>query len=210
MKLEDYTPDNICVALGVGEFAPQWRRGLPPRQLRVLLTPSRHAEVCITISEIDEAPLSVSVASAREQIWASSFGGGADTALVASSVSFEEIEVALRGALPIGPQGGIAIDGMQVHIAYRSLSATVHSSCNPASRESLAAFVAAIIRRTWEACDNVRVRNALANAARYVDLALPVEDVEPEPARTTIAIIGSPQERAELLDAVRVVRDRKP
>lgn len=209
MTPEDYTPETICTALGVGAFAEAWRQGLPARQLRLLLTPSFDSEVCITFSEDENGSADVSVACARRQFWSSGFGGLADSERKVGLLPFAEIEAGLRGAMPIGARHGIAIDGMPLHIAYRSLAASVRVSANPTATEPLGVFVARTIGTVWSACEQARVRNALAHAGRYVGLELTLVDLGPEPARTTLAVLGAPQERAEFLDAVRAVRDRK-
>jgi len=47
VNLEDYTPGTICRSLGLGEFQTIWKRGLPTQELKVLLCPSFHPELCL-------------------------------------------------------------------------------------------------------------------------------------------------------------------
>src|SRR5262245_1871261 len=48
---QDYTPDAICRSLGLGDFQTIWKRGLPMQELKVLLCPSFHPELCLVFWE---------------------------------------------------------------------------------------------------------------------------------------------------------------
>lgn len=98
---------------------------------------------------------------------------------------------------------------MPTHIAYRSLTADVRVSTNPRAEEAMGSFLARVAKEAWEACTNDRVRNALADAGCYVGVELPRADLASEPARTTIAVIGGAEDRAEVMDALRAVSERK-
>lgn len=49
MHLANYTSENICRALGLGGFANDWQLAEAEECIRVLLTPSFHREVCISV-----------------------------------------------------------------------------------------------------------------------------------------------------------------
>jgi hypothetical protein len=67
VKLDDYTADAICQALGVGGLDP----GPVPTgwALRLLLKPSFHPEVCVTLNASDSTRCSAEVVVPAVQVW---------------------------------------------------------------------------------------------------------------------------------------------
>src|SRR6478609_3412525 len=69
MRLEEYSPDAICKAMSLpGFIEEEWAEGDNPT-VRLVLTPSFHPELCITISRSGDGT-SMSVVSLKEQLWA--------------------------------------------------------------------------------------------------------------------------------------------
>jgi len=54
MRLEDYTADAICQSMGLRFIEHSWAQAETPT-LRVVLTPSFHPELCITLSRTADA-----------------------------------------------------------------------------------------------------------------------------------------------------------
>src|SRR6185312_60388 len=69
LSFEEYTADAICRAMNLpGFIEPGWTEREHPT-LRVVLKPSFHPEVCLTISRTDNGA-SISVIALAEQFWA--------------------------------------------------------------------------------------------------------------------------------------------
>lgn len=165
MRLEDYTPERMCNALGVGAFAESWRRGLPARRLRLLLAPSFNREVCITLSEDEGGQLTVEVAAARQQFWQNGFDVGTDIERSQiNSESFDRFEAMLRDNLPVGRRRGITIDGIPTYLAYRSLQAQIELKVNPSPDEPFGALVSEVCALAARLSETGPIQNALSSA----------------------------------------------
>lgn len=165
MRLEDYTPENICQALGVGQFAEPWRRGSPARRMRLLLAPSFNREVCVTLSEKEDGALALEVAAARDQFWRHGFDVGADIERTATRLEeFDRFEKMLRTNLPVGRRHGITIDGIPAYLAYRSLQAKVELKVNPSADGPFGTFISEVRALAVQLAEGERVRSALAAA----------------------------------------------
>ena len=65
MQLEQYTADAICRSMGLDAFAPSG-----PSCVRVVLRPSFHPEVCVTVAETaGSARARMSVVALTEMLW---------------------------------------------------------------------------------------------------------------------------------------------
>ncbi len=94
---------------------------------------------------------------------------------------------------------------MPVAACLLVVSGSEQFACNP-YRSVVADFVSSVIRVAWESCRNPRVRNALGACGRYVDLEFPREPEPPEPEVSRIAVLGTPEARAELLRQLKAHR----
>ncbi|KYF77512.1 hypothetical protein BE20_56615 [Sorangium cellulosum] len=72
-------------------------------------------------------------------------------------------------------------------------------ACHP-YRPAVSGFVSKLIRLAWESCSGPGVRNGLAACARYVGVNLPPEATPPAVARSRVLILGSSDDRADLLE----------
>ncbi len=203
MRCDEYTPDAICQAMGFPEFVDGSCRISPHSWLRVLLMPSFHPEVCVTLAEAGAAP-ELSVVALASRYWAEGPAGvlAGDREAVPSSPELLASATRALDVLLAGSAGeGGAIDGMSVAIASMRndvrAQVQVHSS-SLAARAGLGPFLEVV----WHGLSGARVRNAVSRCARYLDVSLP-EDSEPEqPPVTRILVMGDPGERHELLRAL--------
>ena len=177
MNLEDYTPGTICRSLGLGEFQTIWKRGLPTQELKVLLCPSFHPELCLVFWEEDRQT-QVRATCAQSQIWA--LPSLASVATATNTGSFSEptlpqLEQTFREAL-VQPdrRGVVTLDGMSVHIVWRNFdSRLVVEGVNPSADDALGAFVSTAIKLAFNALSDSACRDGLANAGLYAGLKLP-------------------------------------
>ena len=64
-------------------------------------------------------------------------------------------------------------------------------------------FVAELIDLAWNACRHPRVRNALGQAAHYLSVEYPLQDLPAGSAVTRLGVLGTPQERLEFFEQLR-------
>ena len=65
MRSDQYTADAICRSMGLDAFEPAG----PAPSLRVILKPSFHPEVCITVYTSIEERSEISVIALKEMVW---------------------------------------------------------------------------------------------------------------------------------------------
>ncbi len=116
MNPQHYTSDAICQAMQLGAFVdPSWA-GASSSVLRVVLTPSFHPEVCLTMVERPDSVL-LSVVALNEQLWshpAEVFRATSREEAKLSGDVFSELarrfETAVNSAGPV--RRYVCIDGM--------------------------------------------------------------------------------------------------
>src|SRR6478752_6232784 len=100
MRLENYTSELICKAVGLKGFVEDaWRVGEAPN-IRVVLTPSFHPEIVITLNGTD-ALWRLNVLSAKEQVWHLEMTrpvGVFDGEALISAEAFSEVKEAFHAA----------------------------------------------------------------------------------------------------------------
>ena len=210
MDPQDYTPDVISRSLGLSQFQTTWTKGLPREELKILLCPSFHPELCLIFTAA-ESKTNVRVVCATSRIWTLQKPGPVLAAIDEGNFSeptLAEMELAFRQALAQWGNRGLTIDGMSVHIAWRHVTARlVVEGANPSSRDALGKFVSTAIKRTFDAITLSPCRDGLALAAGYVGLDLPLS--EPTTPKTQVATFGTNEERAQLLAAMsKISRER--
>lgn len=199
MSPRDYTPDEICRCLGLDGFrADYWTRDLPADELKVLLCPSFHPEVCLIFTEGDgEKPVAVvssaeqerappatnvQVLCAQTHIWtldkAAPVEVAADKGIV-GHLSLAQLEARFREALTQPDRrGSVKIDGMGVHIVWRHYFATLLvEKANPDPDDQLGAFLRNAIQSAFDAVGSAVCRDGLARAAGNVGLRLPLSSM---------------------------------
>lgn len=180
LNLDDYTPDQICRWLGLNGFRTARRHGSPPEELKVLLCPSFHPEVCLIFTE-DEGQTRVRVLCAQSHIWTldnpASVAVAVDESAV-ENVALISLEQSFRGALAQPDRrGSLVLDGMGVDVIWRHYSATLAvEGANPGVEDRLGGFLRDAIKSAFDAVSSAACREGLATAAAYVGLHLSPAD----------------------------------
>ena len=181
--------------------------------LRVILTPSFHPEVCITLSRRLEGT-SLSVIALIERVWVRGFGvylpREEENVHLASSVFDEASDLFNAAHAAFDPKRlFICVDGMGSESCLVSGANTRRMRAHVWAQASIGQLVARLIEVSWNGCRRPVVRNALAHAALYLDGDYPLQEVPPKPETTHLAILGSEEERDEFLQMVRKAKKRK-
>lgn len=201
MLLEQYTPDAICKAMGLPAFIDQ---GLPSPTLRLLLMPSFDPEVCITLFGASEgARLSVMAlaepfyrqpAPCRMSAWKEQVDVSAG---VFADISEDFAAAVAADRETTGRM--VCIDGMPID-ACLLMGTRVDRIADHPYRPAVSRFVSTFIRIAWEACSGAGVRNGLAQCGRYVGENLPREALPPIAERSRVLILGTAEDRDDLLE----------
>jgi hypothetical protein len=212
-SFEEYTADAICRAVNLpGFIEPAWPEREHPT-LRIVLMPSFHPEVCITISCGDKGA-SVSVIVLAERFWAVGPAAGQVTGREEIPMSTETFVGWLKlfeTASALVETKGISLDGMTLEwcLVSRHHDQRVKAHVNELRDRS---FVAGILDMAWINCKDPRVRNGLSDAASYIGLKFPRQEVAPDPLASRIAVLGSPEARKEyfeILERAKKARSKK-
>ncbi|MGI9410686.1 MAG: hypothetical protein ACR2OV_11470 [Hyphomicrobiaceae bacterium] len=175
MPLDGQTPDEVCQALGLPGFVTEWMPGMPRQELRVLLLPTFHPEICMEFCE-NEGTTMVTVTCAKSKI--SPFEPPSPAlvdqdsgALVDTSIA--ELEASLRNALIEPDALTQGRDGMDINIFWRTLRAgLIVQFANSSQHPVLGAFVAQLIPQAYLAIKCSACKDSLAEAGVYVELDL--------------------------------------
>jgi hypothetical protein len=201
MLTEQYTADAICKAMGLPAFIEP---GLPQPALRLLLMPSFDPEVCITLTgPAGSARVSVMVLTAsfwqqpaphRLSAWKEQI----EVSASAIADSLADFAAALAADREVTGRM-VCIDGMPVEGCTITGTGVERIACHP-YRPAVSRFVLKLLRLAWDSCSGARVRNGLAACARYVGASLPLEASLPDVGRSRVLILGSSEDRADLLE----------
>lgn len=209
MLSANYTSENICRALGLGGFANDWQLAAADQCIRVLLKPSFHREVCISILR-KAGEVSVSVVASVSQIWLQDWPVPQLTQVeedagILSELQFTRLSSLLNiAAEPKQAQRFVVIDGMPVHTVLRAnREGKLNLDQNVACDASYGSFVAEVIKQTHSAIDSPGIRNALADAATYVGVRIPFDALPPPKDIVRTIVLGSQEETTQLLEALR-------
>lgn len=209
MLSANYTAENICRALGLGSFANDLQLAAADEAIRVLLVPSFHREVCISLLR-QANTVRVSVVAARTQIWLQDWPVPQSTpvdqeSMPCSGLAFAELSSSLCAAAESRQsQRYVILDGMRAHTVLRAdrqgkYHLDQHVSANPL----YTAFIAEAITLAHRTVTGPGIRNALADAGSYVGLRMPTEPTPPTKDLVRTMVLGSPDETGALLDALR-------
>jgi hypothetical protein len=125
-----------------------------------------------------------------------------------SQATLTELESAFRQALAQTDRLAITIDGMGVDVFWRTFNTRlVLEGANPSSDDSVGKFVAG--KLAFDASDSTACKDSLARVAFYVGLDLPLSNPSEAKPTTRLAVLGSPEDRAEILAAIRASQNRK-
>ena len=207
---DKYTPDAICQALGLTALIEPECAESNSLVMRLLLKPSFHPEICITISRGLEVT-DLTVLAASSQFWPLVRDGR-------MSVSLNTYQETERLGLPIldefvpdflsvfekvsAIERWVYVDGMGVNAVLSSGQRIVQFGAH-ASIPALSRFISRVISVSWRSCKAPHVRNGLADAARYVGTNYAKEVIPQAPTKTRLLILGTPDDRTELLELLR-------
>ncbi len=199
MNVDQYTPDAICRSMGLNVFIdPDWS----PPTLRLLLKPSFHPEVCVTLVGEDG---DLSVVALAESFWRQSVPCALptfrDQALLAAPVAHQLYsDFSTAFVVDQTPEGRmVCIDGMPLNCCVLDNTGIRQFACNP-YRTVVSAFIASMIHAAWQACSDPGVRNGLADCGRYVGLDLPREPEAAPPKLFRVAVLGTTYNRADFFE----------
>ena len=210
MRLEEYTADAICRSMSLSGFVEQpWLRAENPT-LRIVLTPSFHPELCITLAQRADSTL-LSIVTLLEQFWA-------QKSMVHLPHEREEVELPAAAFVEISalfasahamfdPQRRfVCVDGMGSESCLVSRANTQQLEAHVSEQRATGKYVARTIELAWNSCRQHRIRNALAHAAWYLDVKYPLQDVPPSPPITRIAVLGTPEDRRDYFEMLKATQ----
>ena len=181
MQLSDYTPDNICRSLGLPSFRDDPTPGSSSQVLRVLLMPSFHPELCLTL-EIRNGMATIEARVLHAHFWAQpALGGriptsvdtGRPTAEIATDL-LRHTRNTIEAALTAPARQCAMRDGMAIAVWLREPEGSLFFEDNGSFPDLAHGFVAALLQVGFETTTDLTCRNAIARAARHVGLKLPL------------------------------------
>jgi hypothetical protein len=198
MHYDDYTPDTICRSMGMSAFIePDWT--VPT--LRLLLKPSFHSEVCITLT--GSGPARLSVVALTEMLWlrprpctmpAVTEDFSVPNAVIIQAIA--DFKTALT-AENDPARKSVVCDGMGIACCAVTCAGLERFESN-VNLPEVKRFVSGLIRLAWETCLLPEARNVLAACGGYVDLEYEHEPIPPGPEVVRILIVGTPEETADI------------
>ncbi|WP_282296523.1 hypothetical protein [Stenotrophomonas sp. PS02289] len=204
MRTDAYTDDAICASMGLPLFEHDPACLSAKRALRILLKPSFDPEICLSF--VDGA---VSVVSARATIRHQFQPAPIPTDRARASLepgSFTALLDDIERVADTAVGSGFMIDGMNAEVALFREGVLVFRVTRVAGmRDDWAAILGRVIETTWESIESPYCRNTLADAGKYAGLTLPQET---EPVRKPFVgtvVLGTEEERTEVLEALRKV-----
>ncbi len=204
MRSDDYTAHHICQSMGLAGFAVDPVLQSADEALRLLLKPSFDPEICITITS-DGQRVEAKVVAARWII------GGQ---MIPMMTYRDQCELPMacfqewvKSAIDSGKSAdtaGIGIDGMQVEsILMKNGELVVQTGHDIEKPYFSRKLTGQIIQTVWAALQDVNCKNALALAARYEQVSLPSLPAPAPKMPMQTAIIGTEEDRIELLKAMK-------
>lgn len=204
MRLEQYTADAICRSMGLDAFEPTG----PSPAVRVLLKPSFHPEVCLTLTpDADPTRACLSVVALTESFWRQQAPRRLpelrEEIAVPADV-YSEAVTGLASALADRDRGDrmICVDGMGIECCHVSTDG-IERFAEHVYRSTLSTFLDRLIWVAWTACRVTGVRNALADCAWYLGKDYPRESDPERPPVRRVLILGEPDARAEYFELLR-------
>jgi hypothetical protein len=207
MRHEDYTSDTICRAMGLSGFVENsWTESEQPF-LRVVLTPSFHPEVCITVAPGANVA-SLSVVALVDQLWARKADVRSscdDERVDVTPSAFEEVVGLFQAAhAAFNPNRKfVYIDGMRSESCLVSRAHTRRIRAHVSEQQATDKFVARLVEIAWSGCKHPRVRNALAGAAIYLGIKYSLDPLPERKPVTHLAVFGSPEDRRDFLEMLK-------
>ena len=204
MHLSAYTDDAICKAMGLAQFKPT----SAPSVLRLLLKPSFDPEVCLTAW-----PTEMQLVALDRMLWRETVPCRLPEhaeAVSIDEVRFQTIVDAFNRARSeyTSPRFRAIADGMSTSVIC--INDGTESTCHghplePAQRE----FVGTMLSLGHSLARSPHLMNRLAHCAGYIGRKIPLEKETDSPHASRVLILGEPQHRSEVLDALRAAQRAK-
>jgi hypothetical protein len=206
MRIDEYTPEAVCRAMGLGGFAGDPERGHCGETIRLLLEPAFNPEVCVTLSVAG----SESVADLRtfgSQFWHMP-GPGDPPPVYAETITLGQSELdrivadfqRIAPAVPGEASKWVVAGGMFAFVVHRSGEATREFGANVGASRSLRRFVADVLKVMHLALPRGRCRNAVAEAAKYADMNLPLDSLPALSAATRVIVLGDREGKQAIVE----------
>jgi len=170
MPFVEQTPDEICRALGLSGFCTNWTRSSPRQEMRLLLEPTFHPELCIVFAEGDRG-VTAKVACAREKI---PFDVPAPTPVdedegIIGTTALADLEIRFRNALQTNDRLTQGRDGIRVNIFWRTFNARlIVEGAAPEPADALGRFVAQVIELASHSIRSAACKACLREASAYL------------------------------------------
>lgn len=196
MRYQDYTNEAICFAMGIRPVVPKAEEAL-----RLILKPSFHPEVCITLERG-----SVTAVALESMLWRAAavcrMPGFAETAPLAQGVlermaaSHEEI----LGRRPKDIGNRVYLDGMPLSVIQVSAGKVLEID-GYGCENGLSGLIRQVLELAYSAMSRPELKNALADCGRYVDLKLPRMEVVKRSVQR-ILVLGEERVSKDLIEAL--------
>lgn len=206
MRTGQYTAEAICKCMGLPSFEADPACTGAVEAIRLLLKPSFHPEICLTF-----VGGNVLVVCARSMIWRQSEPSPTLTDRAEGVIGPEAFRDLVSSVVPVSHPGavpGISIDGMPSELLhFQRGSVELRVGGNAGRQGDFSAFVALAIVTAWKRVPDPYCRNALAEAAEYVNMRLPREHEPPRKPSLQTMVLGPKEDREQLLEALTKHRD---
>ena len=207
MRIDAYTAEAICKCMGIPSFENDPACTCAIEAIRLLLKPSFHPEICLTFADGK-----VSMISAQSIIWRQlepfPIFTDRDEGTIPDTMWNHLLSSMIASVSRLGAVPSAMIDGMPselLHFMNGDLMLKVEG--NASWKGGFSDFVALAITTAWEFASNPYIRNSLAEVAGYVGKSLPHEPEPPRKPIFKIMVLGSKNDREQLLEALQKHRD---
>jgi hypothetical protein len=205
MRLEDYTPDNVCRAMGLPSLTDDPSL-CESEALRVVFLPSFHPEVTLTFRPSGTG-VEVSIVALQSMLWHEPSWARlpeATATFALESQPFVDLAAKFDNAYSSTDmqKSYLCIDGMNVAACRYSGPSRASFKAHCATSEAVHALSVDCVRASWEAASGSQVAVALADIASYLGIEYPRPPAGPEPAMTKLLILGTAEERKQYFDFI--------
>jgi hypothetical protein len=215
MRLEDYSPDAICLAMGLPGFREDaaLRRSGPV--LRFVLRPSFHPEVCVTLTAGPEGDAADVRAFAEVFAHQPSPTDRPPVFMERTAMELGAVADLTRDFLDTarlldepGRTRWAVLDGMPVAVLGGHGGADAELDLNVGASEEFREFVARVIQRLHPALATGHCRNGLAVAGQYVHLHIDLDALSAVDTSTRLLVLGDEPGREEVANLL--IRKPRP
>lgn len=216
VRLEDYTPDTICRALGLPGFWEDRRDGDRGLWIRLLLMPSFDPEVCVTMFTNDTGA-TADVRTFSKQFWRQPsplhcpplYKAIIDPGQSAVEAAVRSVNQNLADMRRESRKGAV-LDGMPVEMCWKGPAGAGDFQANVWSLHTSRHVLATIFQDLHGRLRPGYCRNAIAAAARYVELELQTDPVAEPAAGRTVLVLGNESARREVIERLGRTDEQDP